>query len=206
MKIGKGLGAIALMAAALTAGVLTGAQAQDKMDHMDMSRYGGPTYSGKPALSVTSSLVKAGGGMDFSVAKALTSMLGEKTVEAELGKLTRQYGEEKVKSFVDVHNFAVQDALRIATEAGVKLPSAPLSGKKLAMALLTAGMAKDGTFYTEFLLDKALTHKIHEAVMDDIDKKFGAEADMNYHMVSNQAWYDIGQALGVKKVKLAKSH
>jgi len=53
-----------------------------------MSRYGGPIYSGAPALAVTSALVAAGGGpAHFSTATALTSMLGKATVAAEVKKL-----------------------------------------------------------------------------------------------------------------------
>ncbi len=174
---------------------------------MDMSRYGGPVYTGKPALAVTASLVKAGGGPDnFSIATALTSMVGAATVNAEVGKLTTQYGKAKVGTWITVFNFAVTDALGIATKAGVTLPDATLSGKALATTLVTAGLDKHNTFYTEYLLDKAVTHGIHDQVMDDIDAKFGAEADASYHAITNQAMVDVAHALGAKKVKLAKFH
>lgn len=203
-KVGL-FGGVMALAVTLMTGV--SAQAQEKMDKMDMSRYGGPVYTGAPTLAVTASLVKAGGGPgQFSAVKALTAMVGEDLVKAEVAKLTKQYGEEKVNSFVQVQNFAVEDSLKIATAAGVKLPKANLSGKKLASTLLTAGMDQKGVFYTEFLLDKAVTHKIHTTVMDDIDAKFGADADTNYHTISNQLWFDVGQALGNKTVKLAEMH
>jgi|SRR5579871_3944505 len=203
-KIALFVGAAAL-ALTLTAGPRV--EAQHNMDKMDMGRYGGPIYSGDPALEVTAALVKAGGGPGhFSVAKAMTAMVGAKLVKAEVEKLTKQYGEEKVTSFLKVQDFAVEDALQIATKAGVKLPRPTLSGKKLAETLLMAGMDKEGTFYIEFLLDKAVTHKIHEAVMDDIDARFGGDADVNYHTISNQLWFDVGQALGNKTVKLAELH
>ncbi|MGH8403517.1 MAG: hypothetical protein ACRESO_08975, partial [Gammaproteobacteria bacterium] len=63
--------------------------------------FGGPVYSGAPALAVTAALVKAGGGAEnFSFAKALVSMLGEKTVNAEVAKLTKQYGKDEVHTFI----------------------------------------------------------------------------------------------------------
>jgi len=170
-------------------------------------RYGGTGYAGKPALAVTASLVQAGGGpAKYSTAKALTSMVGAKLVQAEVAKLTKQYGSKKVASFLQVGDYAVTDSLRIATKAGVKLPKPTLKGKQLASTLVTAGLEKDGTFNVELMLDKAVTHGIHEQAMDDIDKKFGAAADANYHKVSNQAFYDIAHALGVKTVKLSKFH
>src|SRR5690349_17031128 len=84
---------------------------------MAQSRYGGPSFTGKPALTVTASLVEAGGGPErFSAATALTNMVGAKLVKAEVAKLTKQYGADKVKTWLTVFDFAVKDSLRVATE------------------------------------------------------------------------------------------
>lgn len=65
--------------------------------------FGGPIYHGKPSLQVTAALVKAGGGAhDFTFSKALVSMLGKKTVNAEVAKLTKQYGKKNVTHFTSV--------------------------------------------------------------------------------------------------------
>ncbi len=199
----------ALLAAgtlALGAGL---AQADPAMKGMDMARYGGPVYTGAPALNVTSALVAAGGGADnYSTATALTAMVGAPTVTAEVGKLTKQYGKARVGSWLTVFDFAVKDALAKATAAGVTLPDPDpsLTGKTLATTLVTAGLDKKNVFYTEYLLDKAVTHNIHVAVMNDIDAKFGAKADTDYHRITNQAMVDVAHALGAKKVKVAKLH
>lgn len=174
-----------------------------------MGRFGGPIYNGPPALAVTSSLVAAGGGAsNYSTAKALTNMLGAATVNAEVAKLTKQYGADNVNIWLKTFDFAVNDSLKIATAAGVTLPAPTLSGKDLAMTLVKAGTAPDGTFQIEFLLDKAVSHKIHVQVMNDIDKQpgLGKQADLEYHTISNQAFYDVAQALGLTSVKLAPLH
>src|SRR5690625_555636 len=104
-----------------------------------MNWFGGPIYDGAPALKATAALVRAGGGAgNFSFATALVSMLGEKTVHAEVAKLTKQYGKEAVDNFIAGMDFAVKDGLKRATEAGVTLPAAPadLKGAKLAKALV----------------------------------------------------------------------
>lgn len=178
--------------------------------HM-MSRYGGPIYTGAPALNVTAALVAAGGGpAKYSTAAALTAMLGKATVTAEVAKLTKQYGAAAVTAWLKTFDFAVGDALKIATSKGIKLPApdAKLTGKALATTLVTAGTAPDGTFQIEFLLDKAVSHGIHVQVMDDIDANpaFGKKADLQYHEASNQAFYDVAQALGDTKVKLSPLH
>ncbi len=174
---------------------------------MAKNMFGGPVYNGAPALDVTASLVKAGGGADnFSIATALTSMVGAKTTGAEVKKLTKQYGKKRVDRFIKVFDFAVADSLTIATKAGVTLPEGSLSGTKLAGTLVTAGQDKNGTFWTGFLLDKAVTHGIHVQVMKDIEKKWGMDADKDYHRISNQAHYDLGKAFKIKGIKLAGLH
>ncbi len=203
-------------ALAVAAGLIAGSAAfaddstsSGSMGTAQMGRFGGPVYSGAPALAVTSSLVAAGGGADkYSTAAALTSMLGADTVKAEVGKLTKQYGAAEVNTWLATFDFAVKDALKIATAAGVTLPAPTLSGKALAETLVKAGTAPDGTFQIEYLLDKAVSHKIHVQVMDDIDADpaLGKKADYDYHRISNQAFYDVAQALGMTSVKLATVH
>ena len=176
-----------------------------------MSRYGGPIYSGAPALAVTADLVAAGGGpAHFSTAAALTAMVGKATVTAEVAKLQKQYGKAAVGDWLKTFDFAVDDALKIATAKGVKLPAADpkMTGKALATTLVKAGTAPDGTFQIEYLLDKAVSHGIHVQVMDDIDANasLGKKLDLQYHEISNQAFYDVAQALGQTGVKLSPLH
>jgi hypothetical protein len=98
--------------------------------------------------------------------------------------------------------------MKHATAAGVVFPDAPadLKGVELAKALVVAGTAPDGTWWSGRLFDKALSNQIHVLVMKDIDAKLGHAADMVTHKVLNQAMYDIAQALGYKDVKLASLH
>jgi hypothetical protein len=173
-------------------------------------RFGGPVYTGAPALNVTAALVMAGGGpAKYSTAAALTAMVGKATVNAEVAKLTKQYGAAAVGQWLKTFDFAVNDSLKIATAKGIKLPAADpkLTGAKLASTLVTAGTDADGVFQIEFLLDKAVSHGIHVQVMNDIDKApgYGKKADLDYHTISNQAFYDVGEALKLP-VKLAPLH
>ena len=170
--------------------------------------FGGPVYSGKPDLAATAALVQAGGGAaNFDFSKALVAMLGEKTVNAEVAKLTKQYGADAVHTFVTGMTFAVKDALKRATAQGVKLPApANLKGAALAKALVQAGTAPDGTFWSGYMFDKTISHALHNAVMADIDAGPGQAADGTTHKILNQAMFDVAQALGQKDVKLASFH
>lgn len=197
------LGGIAFASVAISAEAPAAAP-QAQMNASAMNWFGGETYLGAPALDVTAALVKAGGGADnFSFSTALVSMLGEKTVNAEVAKLTKQYGHENVTNFINGMTFAVNDGLKRATEAGVTLPAAPadLKGAKLAGTLVSAG-----SWWSGLLFDKALSHDIHVKVMQDIDAKYGHGADENTHKILNQAMYDVAQALKAKNVKLASLH
>ncbi|MBV9868757.1 MAG: hypothetical protein JO316_25650 [Abitibacteriaceae bacterium] len=170
------------------------------------SRYAGPCFPGQPALPVAASVVAAGGGpTHFSAAKALTAMSGAKVTQAEVAKLTKQYGAANVTTWLKVFDFVVADAVQVATKAGVKFPPGHLKGKALASTLVKTGLDHN-TFYIELLLDKMVSHRVHEKVMDDIDTHFGPTADAQYHRISNQAMYDLAHALGAKQVKLCTFH
>ncbi len=166
----------------------------------------GPGYSGKPDLQTAVSLVVAGGPIgSFSVVQAISAMIGPAVTKAEVAKLTKQYGATRVASFVAVQNFAVNDAVKKAMAAGVKFPKPMLKGKALARRAVSAGLFH-GTYYEGVQLDRLVTNAIHEAVMNDIDSKFGRPADANYHLIADQAHYDLGQAVGMTSVKLAAYH
>ena len=159
------------------------------------SRFSGPgVYSGKPALPVTLSMIVAGGGpSNFSTLTLIQTLAGDKT-SAEVAKLKKQFGDAKVANFVKVFDFVVSDSLRIVKEKNIALPSTPdpnpKDGKALAQALWSAGQTPDG-FQVEVMLDRAVSHPIHDQVMDDIDKKYGIAADADYHAVLTQAMKDL---------------
>lgn len=163
----------------------------------------GIPYTGAPSLDAAISLVTAGGTPgNFSIAQALTALAGDKVADAEIAKLEKQYGTAQFTSFVTVQNYAVNDAVRLATAANVKFPTPTLHGTALAKTVVNVGL-ENGTYYEGVQLDHLVTHAIHEHVMDDIDQKYGAAADANYHRIADQAHYDLAQALGMTNVKLA---
>jgi len=168
----------------------------------------GYAFTGKPDLAATISLVKAGGGpTNFSIATALTALVGPELTTAEVNKLTKQYGKAAVGNFITVQNFAVTQSAATAIAAGVKFPDANISGKTLAARLVGLGVPGNrGAFLTGTMLDHLVTHGIHESTMAAIDAKYGPKLDANYHQISNQAFYDLAQALGAKTVKLAAFH
>lgn len=170
--------------------------------------FGGTSYLGDPELAVTAALVATGGGAEnFSFATALVAMLGEEVVNNELGKLNKQYGKQEVDTFISGMDMAVGFGLARATEAGISLPApAEFSDTELPRTLVEMGVTPDGTFWSGYFFDKALSHDIHNLVMADINSNVSYEADKVTHKVFNQAMFDIAQVLGMKEVKLAELH
>jgi hypothetical protein len=166
----------------------------------------GAIYAGDPDLQVAISLVTAGGAPgSFSIAKALTVLAGPDIANAEIAKLSKQYGSARFNSYVLVQNFAVNDAVKVATAAGVKFPEPNLTGAALATKVVNLGLL-DGAYYEGYMLDHVVSNKVHDVVMNDIDAKFGTVADANYHLISDQAHYDLAQALGLTSVQLSPYH
>ncbi len=198
----------AAASAATPASVSRVAMAPATMHGMPAGRLGadGTPYLGAPDLNAAISLVTAGGApQHFSIVRALRVLAGNKVANDELLKLTKQYGPGKIESFVKVQNFAVDQAFRDATAAGVKFPAPTLTGKALAVRVTKLGL-QDGTYYEGVMLDHLVTHQIHEAVMGAIDAQYGTKADANYHRIADQAHYDLAHALGATTVRLAAYH
>ncbi|MFN2459998.1 MAG: hypothetical protein ABR591_04860 [Candidatus Velthaea sp.] len=155
-------------------------------------------YTGAPDLSLTLSMIVAGGGLAHFDSTKLVGTLAGPNTKAEVAALTKKFGAANVKSFLTVFNFVVSDSLKIVTEKKVPLPSkpapSPSDGKALAAALYTAGVNSESKYNVEVMLDKLVSHPIHDTVMDDIDAKFGQKADANYYIVLTQAMTDLKAA------------
>lgn len=163
------------------------------------TRFSGPccVYPGKPALAVTLSMVEAGGGpKNFSTVTLLHTLTGP-LFNAEVAKLSKQYGKDQVGQFLKTFDFVVNDSLRIVTMKHIALPSTPnpdpQDGKALAAALWNAGQTGNG-YNVEVMLDRAVSHPIHMQVMSDIDAKYGIAVDAQYHAILRTAMLDLAAA------------
>jgi hypothetical protein len=163
------------------------------------TRFAGPccVYTGAPALAVTLSMVEAGGGpKNFSTVLLLKRLTGPQ-FNAEVAKLTNQYGKAQIAQFLKTFDFVVADSLRIVTQKQIALPAQPNpnpnNGEALAAALWAAGQTGDG-YNVEVMLDRAVSHPIHFQVMSDIDVKYGLAADAQYHAILTTAMKDLAAA------------
>lgn len=167
---------------------------------MDHGRFSAaPVNTAAPALQTTVDMITAGSDKAGFQSTTLVGHLAGALTSAELASLTKQFGADNVTSFVKTFNFVVNDAVAKVTAAKVPLPKAtsPLpDGKALSASLYTLGVTPDKKFDVEYMLDALVTHPIHVAVMDDIDKDpaQGVKADANYHAVLTQAMTDLKAA------------
>jgi hypothetical protein len=190
--------AVLALAAVMAAPAIASARLMPNVVN-EPTRFGGGccVYTGAPALAVTLSMVEAGGGpKDFSTVKLLKTLTGS-LFDAEVAKLTKQYGKEQVGQFLKTFDFVVNDSLRIVTEKKIALPNKPdpdqSDGKALAAALWSAGQTGEG-FNVEVMLDRAVSHPIHLQVMKDIDAKYGLGIDAQYHAILTTAMKDLAAA------------
>jgi hypothetical protein len=154
-------------------------------------------YNGQPALPVTLSMIEAGGGpSNFSTVTLLKTLTGPQ-FDAEVAKLSNQYGKDQVAQFLKTFDFVVGDSLRIVKQKNVALPNQPdpdpKDGAALAKALWGAGQTGNG-YNVEVMLDRAVSHPIHIQVMTDIDNKYGLAADAQYHAILTTAMKDLAGA------------
>jgi hypothetical protein len=163
------------------------------------TRFGGSccVYTGAPALAVTLSMVEAGGGPgNFNTVTLLKTLTGP-LFNAEVAKLTKQYGQGQIAQFLKTFDFVVNDSLKIVTAKKIALPRQPnpdpKDGKALATALWNAGQTGEG-FNVEVMLDRAVSHPIHIQVMKDIDAKYGLAVDAQYHAILTTAMKDLAAA------------
>ncbi|HZY97388.1 MAG TPA: hypothetical protein VFE35_09815 [Candidatus Cybelea sp.] len=193
----KNLRLTAILAVTMAA-VGTGIASAKLMANMvdQPTRFTGPccVYTGAPALQVTLSMIEAGGGpKSFQTVTLLKTLTGAK-FDAEVAKLTKQYGKDQVGQFLKTFDFVVSDSLRIVTEKKIALPSQPnpdpKNGEALAGALWAAGQTGEG-YNVEVMLDRAVSHPIHLMVMGDIDNKYGLAADAQYHAILTTAMKDL---------------
>jgi len=187
-------------------GILTAAAApagaQESMSmRTDRARYSpAPVYTGAPNLPLTLSVVVAGGGPAKYDSAKLVGVLAGSLTDAEVKKLSDQFGGANVGLFLKTFNFVINDALALVKKNNVVLPSAPVpapsDGKALAAALYGAGVTPAGNFDVEYMLDRLVTHPLHVQIMDDIDAnpELGPKADGNYHAVLTQAVMDLQAA------------
>jgi hypothetical protein len=160
-------------------------------------------YRGSPNLQLTLAVVIAGGGpQHFQAAKLIGALAGPLT-NAEVAKLTKEYGAANVQSFLATFTFAIDDALGIVQRLKIPLPQQPLpdpkDGGKLSAALVRAGTMPDGRYDVGYMIDRMVSHDIHKVLMHDINDnpQFGPRANANFHVILTQAVLDLKAAYGL---------
>ena len=171
------------------------------------ARYGGSIYNGAPTLDVTWAMVDAGGGAgNFSIERALRKAAGEDWVTTELSTLTEHYGRKKMRVWAETFEFAVTTSIAKNEEAGMMMPKSPMQARRLAMAMVNAGVDEAHTFTTDLWMDRTESHTTHMKVMDAMDKQYGSDADADCHQISNQLFFDLARHLNMTQVNLAGFH
>jgi hypothetical protein len=183
--------------AALSTNAVAAATMPMGQTHAQKTRYLGP-----PALPLTAAVVAAGGGAaTFDSVKLLAVLTGPQE-PVEVATLTRRFGKARVGAFVVTFNHAIDDALGVATKAGVTLPPVPAylqTGPNLSARLIAAGTMANGRFDVGYMLEHLISRNIHVAVMHqlDADPEVGAARNADFHVILTSLMDDLKIQYGV---------
>jgi hypothetical protein len=178
--------------AALSTNAVAAATMPMGQTHAQKTRYLGP-----PALPLTAAVVAAG----FDSVKLLAVLTGPQA-PVEVATLTRRFGKARVGAFVVTFNHAIDDALGVATKAGVTLPPVPAylqTGPNLSARLIAAGTMANGRFDVGYMLEHLISRNIHVAVMHqlDADPEVGAARNADFHVILTSLMDDLKTQYGV---------
>jgi hypothetical protein len=167
----------------------------------------GPSYSGTPDVNVAAAFYASGGGPgDFSVVRAMKSMIGEAQLQSEMTKLAGTYGQTNADLFPRVFDFTMNDAWSRAGRDNLMIPPfGSHEGAALAHDLVRDGTAPTGTFWTGYLLDHTMTPQVRAQVVADVVARYGAARAATFNRMANQFFFDVSLTLG-DTISLAPSH
>ncbi|HEY1654115.1 MAG TPA: hypothetical protein VGF86_03270 [Candidatus Tumulicola sp.] len=159
-------------------------------------------YLGQPNLRLTAAAVTAGGGARHFNALALLPVLTGPQDAAEIARLTQRFGKTRVAAFAITFDRAVDDALAVATKAGVSLPKPPIylaDGGHLSAALIAAGTMGNSRFDVGYMLEHLLSRKIHVAIMHqlDADPNVGKKRNADFHIMLTALLMDLKSQYGL---------
>lgn len=132
-------------------------------------------YHGQPDLGLTAAVVAAGGGAQhFSSLRLMRAMAGPH-LATELRILRNRHGAQAVADMPATLDFLIADALRVVTAKHIALPAPnppPAKRHALVRAMWFAGVS-GGTYDVGTMLERMLTHRVHQVIMADTDANPG---------------------------------
>ena len=154
-------------------------------------------YTGTPDLALTSAMVAAGGGPTNFDSAHLFGVLAGTHANDELAQLTQIYGSSRVHAFIGTFTYAIDDALKVATSAGVTLPSPSPAlvsdGRQLSAQLYNAGVMSDGRFDIGYMIEHLVSRPVHVAIMKDINDnpQYGPQVNADFHVILTRTMQDL---------------
>lgn len=159
-------------------------------------------YHGFPHLHLTTAVIDAGRGAARFDAYRLVKVLAGPQSRAENAKLMRQYGASRLDSFYTVFGFAVRDSAKRAHLMLIPMPKAakpnPADGQALAATLYGAGKTPAGRHDVGYMLEELMSHQIHHNIMGDMDRRFTAPVNADFHVILTTLMHDLKREYGFK--------
>ncbi len=153
-------------------------------------------YYGPPDVSLTASLIEAGGGPEHFSSRRLFAHLAGKHTVREGTFLTERYGVAAMAHFFATFNTFVDDAIAQDRSAGVTLPQviAP-AGDVMSRDLYAAGTLPDGRYDVGYMLERLLSRRAHVVLMHEVDAdpSCGPQKNAQFHVILSNAIEDLNR-------------
>ncbi len=155
------------------------------------------SYRGKPDLGLVVALVDAGGGPHHFDSKKLLTVLASGNPKPETARLEKQYGKERIGSFMNTFTFAMPDLLKLFKYNHITLPSqpsvSPKDGRAMALAVYHDGIMPTGKYDCGYMMEHLMTHPIHVVLMHDINNVhgFGPKRNAGFHTILTRVVVDL---------------
>jgi hypothetical protein len=152
-------------------------------------------------LALASSFIASGGGAgNFSAVRSFNAMVGADAVIANQRQLANAYGQDKANQFIQIFDYAIADAWRLAGRNNISIPApTETGGQALATQLVQAGIGNGGTtFDNDVFFTGLFGPKISGQVAVDVNARFGSGTWINFGEMADQFFRTMGQTVGMK--------
>ncbi|MGZ3518671.1 MAG: hypothetical protein ACXVAM_16090 [Vulcanimicrobiaceae bacterium] len=155
------------------------------------------SYRGAPDLGLAVAIVEAGGGSKHFDGKHFVRTLAAGHTNAEMRRLERLYGKGRIEAFIQTLTFSVRDTQQILSANHVSMPRqprvSPRDGRALTLAIYHDGIMPTGKFDCGYMMEHIMTHRVHVAVMRDIDQlpAYGRTHNANFHTILTRVILDL---------------
>ncbi len=166
------------------------------------ARFAGPSYNGAPDTKLMVAFLKAGGGANFSMQRAMAAMIGPVRASRERAALSKQFGAPALASYEKSWSLTLDDYGAASLWRRSSATPGLREGIALAAAVVRAGTDSSNTLYTGYLLDHLMSHAVAAQVIGRLGTQLkSARAVRDFMHLSDRQFYDLAHVVGIAGIR-----